>query len=220
VIHTIDTTRFMGNGFISSHYMSKDVNSSLTYFITRSKYSDYYQASSEKEYFKQLVDASREENDSLLRETTLTIDGWPGREILVQKKGNHTLKRTRLILSGSNLYELMLYVPESDAFSAEVNHFFDSFRPDKSLVSGNIFTKKGDKLFADLKSKNPDTHKEARESISDFTFVKTDLPDLYAALTHSYMDDTMHWPISMMLLRYLLSKDFIPVYLNHNRSNR
>ncbi|QHT66257.1 TraB/GumN family protein [Rhodocytophaga rosea] len=206
VINTTDTTHFMGNGFISSHYVSKDPHSSLSYFMSRSKYSDYYEAGNETEYFKQLVEASIEENDSLLSETPLTIDGAPAKELIIQKKGNHTVKRTKLILSGSNLYELMIYVPASSVFSAEVNHFFDGFTIDKAHVSGNIFSKKADKLFADLQSQNPDLHQEASDAISDFKFVQKDLSALYTALNKSYPDDTLQYGSTKLLLLNALSE--------------
>jgi hypothetical protein len=63
----------------------------------------------------------------LLQEKSITIEGFPGREIQVEKKGGEVFVVDRYFLVANRLYQVMAVVPKQDRSSTNIPYFLDSF---------------------------------------------------------------------------------------------
>jgi hypothetical protein len=71
-------------------------------------------------------------NAELVTEKPFTLDGFPGRDLLLNVKGSDALEKSRLLLTDDRLIELIVVVPANeespDNNSSAVQTFFDSLR--------------------------------------------------------------------------------------------
>lgn len=67
---------------------------------------------------------------TLIRESRITVDGNPAREILAQNSGGGILNARLIFTKNGRLYTLLALFPTAGARNADaVNRFFDSFGP-------------------------------------------------------------------------------------------
>lgn len=78
---------------------------------------------------KQAYDGARNgalgKDGKLLAEKSMAIEGFPGREIQVEKKGEFSM--ARYFLDGNRLYQIVATVPMSRQSSTNISYFLNSF---------------------------------------------------------------------------------------------
>ncbi|MES2732807.1 MAG: TraB/GumN family protein [Bacteroidota bacterium] len=177
----------------SVSYNSYDASASFPYSVVVTTYSAYDQFANDSTFFHQLIDGLVQEEDTLLQEKKITVDGWPGRELVIHTLQNHTFTRIRSVLRGRKLYQLLSYLPEENVNEAEANRFFNSLHFTKEKVTETLFSRKTERLLQDLTSADTTVQKSATNALYSFDFEPAEQPLLYKALQRTYPNDTAQY---------------------------
>jgi hypothetical protein len=95
-------------------------------------YADYPESYIEQLETEHLFDIGLEgavagSNATLLSESTISLDGHPGREVKAKLSEGGLVVRTRMYLVGNRLYQVIATVPEDQVLSSNVDVFLNSF---------------------------------------------------------------------------------------------
>ena len=110
-----------------------------------------------------------------------------GKEFIIQnKKAPGSWSRTRLLLTGNNVYKLFVSGQSDLLYSVEVDKFFNEFRINGATPPGLVSDSKAALLLHDLGSRDSFTRREAYRALTSAKFGKEDLPLLKEALFRRY----------------------------------
>ena len=171
------------------YYSARDRNSGQAYKMQASHYSKYYQSASPDAFFSKLAEHWTNENEVVVRDSMIMMDGFRGSDILVLDTASGVTSRVRTLLRGDLLYQISSIVPATEVDSNNVEHFFESFHLLERPVSGDLFSSKIDRLFDALESDEEDERSHALRELWNFPFTEADLPRIYKGIEHRWPDD-------------------------------
>lgn len=117
------------SGSIDAHMFVVD-HGDVAYMVA---YSDYPNTMIQERTPKLILDGARDgavanAKGRLLNESSVSMNGHPGREVHVEPVGGKVTITARIFLVGRRLYQVMVLMPKEKASSKDVNKFLDSFR--------------------------------------------------------------------------------------------
>jgi hypothetical protein len=68
-----------------------------------------------------------DENDTLKDEKRIKINGFAGREIVVESSKNNQVTRLKIVIANSILYQFGVMLPKDEKLSDDAQKYFDSF---------------------------------------------------------------------------------------------
>ena len=123
----LDTPR----GKIDLHLFTAQ-KSNRAYIVS---YSDYPDEMVKQNSPEKILDGSRDGQvrsmGKLILEKNISLDGNPGRELVVEGKtsdGHDASSKTRIFLVGNRLYQVIFAAPKGEASSSEMDDFLESFK--------------------------------------------------------------------------------------------
>jgi hypothetical protein len=117
-------------GPVQMHFWSVERGRDAAFLVA---YSDYPEQFAFEKGADALLDISRDGTVSnlhgqLLKETRVTLNGYPGREIRVTVLDGKGVFRHRMFLAGHRLYQLGVATKPTEVESPEIDRFFNSFK--------------------------------------------------------------------------------------------
>ena len=98
-------------------------------------YSDYPEEMVKQNSPQKSLDGSRDGEvrnmGKLILEKNLSLDGHPGRELVIEGKtsdGHEATSKTRIFLVGNRLYQVIFAAPRGEVSSSEMDDFLESFK--------------------------------------------------------------------------------------------
>ena len=180
------------NEYIS--FTSFDSTRADNYLVMVEGFGKHYWQLNDSILLNQLADNTlRKYADTILSRKNILNGNIKGIELMSQEKGASIVKRKRLLLNDSKLYILTTTQMADEISNENTNKFFNDFRFVKELPNTELFTSKAASLLKDLANSDSATHDEALEYIEAAPFSKDEMPMLYEALQHTYIDDTAEY---------------------------
>jgi uncharacterized protein YbaP (TraB family) len=176
-----DTTR--------SVIISYDSLSSLSFMMEKSPLRPYYWTESDSSFFAERLLSYKEYTDSVLSVKPVLNGSVKGMEYVIAARGNHNLRKVRILPFGDTTYALSLYAPPDIIKGTNQEKFFTAFRFANENVVNNYTVNKAKQVIDGLHVSDPVTFADAVNAIYNAPFTKKDLPLLHRALLGSYRED-------------------------------
>jgi uncharacterized protein YbaP (TraB family) len=182
---------------------STDPNSGMVYQFEDAKISHYYRVDGVDSLYKSTIEELRDYRDSTIKVDTVTLAGIKGREVLTVDTSSNIKKRTRIFISGEDMFVLTSKSDSPALFDKTSDAFYNSFElkyPSKKI---DLASSKAEKICLDLASPDSITRKKAKGALSFYKFKPDELNYVYDALKKNYADDTVAKGARCLLVKQL-----------------
>lgn len=142
-------------------------------------------------------------SDSLISETTITVDGKPGREIWVYSGLNKSKSRHRFWIDNTDFVTVYAFCADEEYGTAPQEAFFSSFKRLPNSPVFDIYASKAEKLLNNLSNEDTSLQKAAFRALDYYEFDSTEAPLLHIAVQKPWPDDTIVQGIRGQLIDYI-----------------
>jgi hypothetical protein len=112
--------------FLTLHSFTFEVKNGA-YIVSYGDFPEKLHVSPTDKFFDGSRNGALGKDGKLLQEKSMTIEGFPGREIQFEKKGGEAFVVDRYFLAANRMYQVMVVVPKQDQSSTNISYFLDSF---------------------------------------------------------------------------------------------
>lgn len=191
---------------IVTSYSAQDAYSGSSYIVSVTTYNPYYYTTSEEQFFDDLKEEYIDERDTTYINTRLSISGYPALELEKKSHDGLNVYRIQHVLRHNKHYTLLVHAPREWLHTPTMDKFFTSFALLPTDSTGSLFTKKTQRLSADLLSGDSATQNRAARAVYSSDFYSEDIPFLYEVLRRPSFDDNKDFrSVRTSLLRTLRS---------------
>lgn len=113
--------------FLKVHVFTCKANTKTSFGVSYIDYPEKLHVNPTEKTYDGARNGALGKGGKLLQEKSITIEGFPGREIQVEKNGGEVFFIDRYFLAGNRLYQVMAVVPKQDQSSTNISYFLDSF---------------------------------------------------------------------------------------------
>lgn len=99
----------------------------VAYYVSYTDFPEKLRVSPTDKFYDNARNGSLGKDGKLLQEKSITIEGFPGREIQVDKNKGEAFVVDRYFLVANRMYQVMAVVPKQDQSSTNISYFLDSF---------------------------------------------------------------------------------------------
>ena len=177
--------------FVNGWY-GKNAFTGGVYILFESDFSAYFKAEKVDSFLVQYFnDYVKECSDTLLNtELKNLANGVQTYDVFAKDKYTDLTRRMKFVLSGKNLYQMLVFETEKLINGELVDQFFDSFELVSPEDPYDFTPSKTDLILSNLKSDEIDVFEEAVGAFSYYVFDSLDVSALMAALKYDYLLDT------------------------------
>jgi len=183
----VDHESFMINTLTYTH---TNKNTGGLYNLEYAELSKYYRNPSIDSLLNIFVKSSSQ-NLSEVKETSFTLGGLNGKEVIGLDTVSGSMKKTRFWLQDNHMVIQQAIVNKEEMESASANAFFNDAKTNSKGFNFNLGASKANLIVQDLKSIDTNIHNASRGALAFYLFDKDEIPAIHQALQHSYADDTL-----------------------------
>lgn len=184
-------------------YELYDPAAPATYYLRKEAYNPYSWYESDTALLRQMLKNTLDHKDSLLSSQFVNNGPYKALEALVALRGNHNVKKLRLLIVGDSLFTLYGITSRQLLEQADSRRLYADFTVAHHTTS-TIFANKAEALFSALRSRDSLTFQNAKEAISLVNFTKKELPLLQEAITYVYPDSAEYNSTTKQLQREIV----------------
>ena len=113
--------------FLKVHSFVCEVSKKTAFLVMYTDFPETMHVSPTDAFFDGAKNGALAKDGKLLQEKSMTIEGFPGREIQIDKNKGEAFIIDRYFLAANRMYQVMAVVPRDNQSSTNITHFLDSF---------------------------------------------------------------------------------------------